>query len=256
MLGAVMGDIIGSVYEHNPIKTKDFPMFTSQATFTDDTVLTVAVADAILKQKPYKDFLLKYGRHYPNRGFGGNFIKWLFTPNPQPYGSFGNGSAMRISAAGYAFHSLQQTLNEAKACAEVSHNHPEGIKGAQATAAAVYFARNGHSKTDIRNYLQKTFGYDLQRNLEAIRKHYHFDVSCQGSVPEAIIAFLEATDMEDAIRNAVSLGGDADTQACIAGGIAEAFYGPPDKALSQQIKARLPQEFLQVMEDFYRQFIN
>jgi ADP-ribosylglycohydrolase len=225
MIGAIAGDIIGSVYEHGRIKEKDFPLFDPRCTFTDDSVLTVAVAKAILEGQGYEEALLDVGRRYPAAGYGGAFIHWLFSSNPQPYNSWGNGSAMRVSPVGFAFDTAEEVLKEAAKTAGVTHNHPEGVKGAQATALAVLLARTGATKKEIRSEIQGRFGYDLERSVESIRPAYRFDVSCQGSVPEAIISFLESNSYEDAVRNAVSLGGDSDTLACIAGGIAEAFYG-------------------------------
>jgi len=229
MIGAIAGDIVGSVYEGRPIKRKAFPLFSPESHFTDDTVLTVAVADALLYGHAYRVALKAYYRRYPGRGFGGTFALWAASDVTEPYGSFGNGAAMRVSPVAWARDSLEAVLAEARASAVVTHDHPKGVKGAQATAAAVFLARSGAEKGAIRDYLEGQFGYDLHRRLDDIRPAYDFDVSCQGSVPEAIIAFLESSGFEDAVRNAVSLGGDSDTQACIAGGIAEAFYrGVPD----------------------------
>jgi len=232
MIGAIAGDIIGSVYENFRTKRKDFTLFTRFSTYTDDSVLTIAVADAILTDRNYVRAIKSYARRHPMRGYGPRFLRWMVTPGYAPYNSFGNGSAMRISPVGHASESLRDVLEKAGHFSAFTHNHPEGIKGAQATAAAIFLARTGHAKTAIREYLESTFGYDLSRSLAQIRPGYRFDVTCQGSVPEAIIAFLESEDYEDAIRNAVSLGGDSDTQACITGGIAEAFYGgvPPEIA--------------------------
>ncbi len=250
MLGAIAGDIIGSVYEYHPIKTTQFPLFQEGSYFTDDTVLTVAVAYAILHQTDYAAALRMFGRRYPNAGYGGTFIHWLMDDDAPPYNSWGNGSAMRVSPVGFAFDTVEQVLTEAKRSAEVSHNHPEGIKGAQATALAVFLARQGESKAAIRDEIARRFGYDLNRTVAGIRAHYHFDVSCQGSVPEAIIAFLEAENYEDAVRNAISLGGDSDTLACIAGGIAHAFYGHVPDEIVQPVRAMLPADLLQVLDAF------
>ncbi len=224
MIGAIAGDIIGSVYEHSQIKTKDFPLFHPRSVFTDDTVLTVAVADAILTGRPYQLSVREIGRRYPGVGYGRAFIDWLHSDNPQPYNSWGNGSAMRVSSVGFAFDTENKVLKEAKKTAEISHNHLEGIKGAQATALSIFLARTGCEKEEIRMEISQRFGYDLKRTVDDIRPTYSFDVSCQGSVPEAIIAFLDSRSYEDAVRNAISLGGDSDTLACITGGIAEAFY--------------------------------
>jgi len=230
MLGAIAGDIIGSIYEgrKSNIKSKDFPLFKERNSFTDDTVLTVAVADTILNNGDYCQNLKQYSFRYPYAGYGGNFKKWLWSDSNEPYNSWGNGSAMRVSPVGFAFNDLETVLTEAKKSAEVTHNHPEGIKGAQATAAAIFLARTGKSKEEIKSYIEEKFGYNLQRTIDEIRPNYRFDVSCQGSVPESIIAFLDSTDFEDAIRNAISIGGDSDTIACICGGIAQAFYGLPE----------------------------
>ena len=225
MLGALAGDIIGSVYEWNNIKTKDFPLFDPHCFFTDDSVLTVALADAILNSKDYSETMKEYYRHYPDAGYGGMFHRWANSQHSEPYNSWGNGAAMRISPVGYAYPTLDEVLSKAEAFTVVTHNHPEGIKGAQSVAAAIYLARSGSSKKEIMKYTECTFGYDLSFTCDEIRPHYCFNESCQDTVPQAFVAFLESTDFEDAIRNAISLGGDSDTLACITGGIAEAFYG-------------------------------
>jgi ADP-ribosylglycohydrolase len=250
MLGAIAGDIIGSVYEHHPIKTEAFPLFSAGCRFTDDTVMTVAVAHAILKGVEYAAAMKDFGRKYPDAGYGGSFIRWIFDDALQPYNSWGNGAAMRVSPIGLAFDSVERVLREAKLSAEVSHNHPEGIKGAQASALAVFLARRGTGKEAIRHEITERFGYDLSRTITEVRPRYRFDVSCQGSVPEAIIAFLDSRDYEDAVRKAVSLGGDSDTLACIAGGIAAAFYKeiPPDIAATARML--LPEEFLAIIDRF------
>jgi len=211
MIGAIAGDIIGSVYEVTPIKTKEFPLFSRHSIFTDDTVLTVALADSILNNVPYVNKLKEYHHHYPWAGYGGHFERWASSGSSQPYNSWGNGSAMRVSPVGFAYQDLATVLEKAKQSAEVTHNHPEGIKGAQATAAAIFLARTGQDKAAIKEYIEKTFGYPLSRPLDKIRPTYFFDVSCQGSVPQSIIAFLESDSYEDAVRNAISLGGDSDT---------------------------------------------
>lgn len=225
MLGAIAGDIIGSVHEFECQKTKDFPLFVEQSRFTDDTVLTVAVADCLLTRSGYADKFHQYTRAYPDRGYGLGFWHWVETGSRQPYYSWGNGAAMRVSPVAFALETLDEVLSEAKASAEVTHNHPEGIRGAQATAAATFLARQGESKEKIRSTLEERFHYDLSRSVADIRPTYSFNESCQGTVPEAITAFLESENYEDAVRLAISLGGDADTLACIAGGIAAAFYG-------------------------------
>ncbi|UCD79514.1 MAG: ADP-ribosylglycohydrolase family protein [Desulfobacterales bacterium] len=253
MIGAIAGDIIGSVYEHYPIKTKDFPLFDSRCRFTDDSVLTVAVADAILKGRSYSDSMREIGRRYPHAGYGGSFIQWLYSHDPQPYNSWGNGAAMRVSPVGFAFATEEQVLEEARKTAEISHNHPEGIKGAQATALAVFLARAGHDKEEIRKQISQRFGYDLGRGVDDIRPGYTFDVSCQGTVPEAIIAFLDSESYEDAVRNAVSLGGDSDTLACITGGFAEAFYGEVPMHIRKKVKEVLTPELWAITDKFHRE---
>ena len=259
MLGAILGDIVGSPYEfdHNNYKHKDFPLLSEKSHFTDDTVMTVAVARGLIVGKgiPERTFeetkseMRIWGETYPHAGYGGMFRRWLRAEHPQPYGSFGNGSAMRAAAAGWLFDTLDKTLEMAKVTAEVTHNHPEGIKGAQATAAAIFLARTGHSKPEIRQYVEQTFGYDLSRTCDEIRPGYRHVETCQQTVPEAILAFLESTGFEDALRNAVSLGGDSDTLACITGGVAEAFYGIPQE-LQQETLKRLPEEMRAAYELF------
>jgi len=254
MIGAIAGDIIGSVYEAHPIKTKAFPLFHPRCRFTDDTVLTVAIADAILNQCPYLEAVRAFGRRYPHAGYGVSFIRWLFSAEPTPYNSWGNGAAMRVSPVGFAFTSEEEVLEQARQTAVISHDHPEGIKGAQAVALAVFLARTGHDKESIRTRITRRFGYDLNRCVDAIRPAYAFDVSCQGSVPEAIIAFLDSTSFEDAIRNAVSLGGDSDTQACIAGGIAEAFYGGVPREIRAAVDAHLTPDLREVVDALHRKY--
>ena len=254
MLGAIAGDIIGSIYEGNNIKTKDFPLFSDKCHFTDDTVLTAAVADVILNGGKYTDQFKWYYRRYPYAGYGKNFVNWAQSRSNEPYNSWGNGSAMRVSPVALAFNDLDTVLQEAKRTAEVTHNHPEGIKGAQATAAAIFRARTGHDKTAIKSYIQTTFGYDLEQTLDQIRPTYRFDVSCQGSVPQAMIAFLESTDFEDAIRNAVSIGGDSDTIACMTGGIAEAFYGGVPELITEYAMSKLSKELCIVIESFLKKY--
>lgn len=226
MIGSLAGDIIGSVYEFNNIKTKDFPLFSKESFYTDDSIMTIAVADWLLHGGDLVRVMQYYGSKYPfpMGGYGARFDKWPHEKNPKPYNSWGNGSAMRVSPVGWYFDSLEETINVAEETAVVTHNHPEGIKGAQATASAIYLARKGKSKEYIRSFITDNFGYDLNRCCDDIRCDYKFDESCQGTVPEALIAFLESRSFEDAIRLAVSLGGDSDTLACITGGIAEAFY--------------------------------
>ena len=230
MLGAIVGDIVGSIYEFVPHKSKVFPLFSEHSVFTDDTVMTLAVAEALLNggtEREYIQSMRKWGREYPDCGYGTSFNVWLFEQTPTPYDSFGNGSAMRVSPIAWFYDSLEDVENAAALSARVTHNHPEGIKGAQATAAAIFLARTGYEKCDIQQYITERFGYDLEQNCDEIRPGYRFNETCQETVPQAIIAFLESKDFEDAIRNAISLGGDSDTLAAITGSIAEAAYGIP-----------------------------
>lgn len=250
LLGAIAGDVIGSVYEANPTKQINFKLFHSYSIFTDDTVLTLAVADWLLTKGDLTDTLQRYGQKYAYAGYGGSFRKWMMSPDPKPYNSWGNGSAMRVSPVGWFFETLQETLAAAKKSAEITHNHPEGIKGAQAVAACIYLARTRTSKQEIKEYIMEAFGYDLNRTYDEIHPTYRFDVSCQGSVPEAIIAFLDSTDFESTIRMAVALGGDSDTQACIAGSIAEAFYGGVPEHIAAEVLKRLPKELTEVLLGF------
>ncbi len=256
MLGAITGDVIGSVYEGWRIKRKDFRLFPWLAMYTDDTVLTVAVADALLRGEPvaYGPVLKAYARRRPLRGYGPKFSLWLLIPGRGPYYSLGNGSAMRVSPVAYARNTAAEVLAEAERSAACTHNHPEGIKGAQAVALAIWLARQGASKPQIQAEVSALTGYDLATPLSQIRPGYRLNLTCPGSVPQAIRAFLESTDFEDAIRNAVSLGGDADTQAAIAGAIAEAFYGGVPEALLQQVWPRLPRSYQQVISRFYRHY--
>ncbi len=254
MTGAIAGDIIGSVYEGRPIKTTDFPLFGEGCRFTDDSVLTVAIAKAIVDGTSYVGAVKKIGRQYPNAGYGGTFIHWLLSESAEPYNSWGNGSAMRVSPVGFAFDSAERVLDEAARTAEITHNHPEGIKGAQAVALAVFLARKGHKKSQIRESIQSKFGYDLSRTIDQIRPSYRFDVSCQGSVPESIIAFLDSTCFEDAVRNAVSLGGDSDTMACMAGAAAEAFYGGVPGAIVNKVRSFLTDDLWEITRSFCTRF--
>ncbi len=250
MFGAIAGDVIGSVHEFDAPKSTDFPLLTPNSQFTDDTVMTIATAHAIVSGVPYGRAYHDFGNRYPNRGYGFRFAQWLDAASPAPYDSWGNGSAMRVSPVGFAFDDLDTVLREAQRSAAVSHSHPEGIKGAQATALAIYAARTGASKADIRREIARRFGYDLDRRVDDIRPSYTFNESCQKTVPEAVIAFLDSTSVEDAIRLAISLGGDADTLAAIAGGIAHAFYGGVPDAIESAVKERLPAEFLDVIDAF------
>ena len=260
MLGAIAGDIIGSVYETKNRKAKDIQLFGDRSRFTDDTVLTIATAEVILsRQSPalpdhtdsnYTEQYKHYFHRYPLAGFGKSFAAWAMANRTQPYNSWGNGSAMRVSPIGFAFDNLNYVLAEAERSAAVTHSHPEGIKGAQATAAVIFLARTGHSKADIKTYVQETFGYDLNRTVDEIRPTYQFDVSCQGSVPQAIMAFLESTDFEDAIRTAISIGGDSDTIACMAGGMADAFYGGVPDAIAHETWKRLDEPLTHITQRF------
>ena len=260
MYGAILGDIIGSPFEFDRgDKTKDFKLFSRRSHFTDDSVMTLAVCEALLKVgqdatvKEIEDTVISsmqsWGRRYPRAGYGGYFRRWLTARHPEPYNSFGNGSAMRVSAVGWLYDSLEKTRTVAKATANVTHNHPEGIKGAEATASAIFMARNGSSKEEIKKYIENEFHYDLNRTLNEIRPGYHMDETCQKTVPEAIIAFLEAKDFEDAIRNAVSLGGDTDTLGAITGSIAEAYYGIPEWLMTE-CRKRINRDMRVVLDDF------
>ncbi|RLB99969.1 MAG: ADP-ribosylglycohydrolase family protein [Deltaproteobacteria bacterium] len=248
MIGAIAGDMIGSPYEGFPIKHKDFDPRVSS--FTDDTVLTVAVADAILNEGDFAETIKHYAQLYPHAGYGGTFRRWMWSWENQPYNSWGNGSGMRVSPVGFAFDTSEDVLSQAKRSAEVTHNHPEGIKGAQATALAIFLARNGKTKENIREEITDRFGYDLDRSLDVIRPAYRFDVSCQGSVPESIIAFLESSDYMDTVKNAISLGGDAHTMACIAGGIAQAYYKKIPADIVKCVKEKLTKDLLTVLDQF------
>ena len=257
MIGAIAGDIIGSIYERNNIKTKEFPLFSPGCCFTDDSVLTIAIADVLLNSGSYSEKLKDYCRRYPYAGYGMNFRNWALSSQTEPYNSWGNGSAMRVSPIGFALDDLDSVLNEAKRSAEVTHNHPEGIKGAQATAAAIFLARTEKDKKRIKSYIETTIGYDLNFSLDQIRPNYQlqFDVSCQGSVPQAIVAFLESTNFEDAIRNAISIGGDSDTIACITGSIAQAFYGGVSNAIARQALSILDEPLRQITKAFMSKYL-
>jgi ADP-ribosylglycohydrolase len=254
MLGAIVGDIIGSVHEGRGTKTTDFELFVPDCRFTDDTVLTVAVAECILRGRAYVDAFHEYFHAYPDAGYGVGFFRWARAGSREPYNSWGNGSAMRVAAVGHAFSSLDEVLREAARSAEVTHNHPEGVKGAQATAAAIFNARSGKAKAEIKSSLETMFGYDLDPRLDQLRPSYEFDVSCQGTVPPAIIAFLESTGYEDAVRKAISLGGDADTLACITGSIAEAYYGGVPAPISKQALERLDDRLRTIVVEFCERY--
>ena len=276
MLGALIGDTVGSIYEFCNIKTTDFPLFSSSCSFTDDSVMTIAVADWLLhdpvrSQQGLEECLVKWGHKYPDESYGGAFYRWLFMPEFQsafrdkdtetvdnipsgvrhPYNSWGNGSAMRASACGWLAQSLEDALDLGRRSAMITHNHPEGIKGAQAVATAIYLARTGSTKAEIYQYIEHTFGYDLSRDCDDIRPTYDFDVSCQGTLPAALAAFFDSHDFESAIRLAVSLGGDSDTIACITGAIAEAFYHEIPSTIVEEMHHRLPAEFWTIISEVY-----
>ena len=251
MLGAIAGDVLGSSFEFYPMKTKKFELLEKNSHFTDDTVMTVAVADSIMNKIPYVESLQMWGRKYPRAGYGGWFSKWIDSDFPKPYYSFGNGSAMRCSSVGWLFDDEESVLDEAKESAEVTHNHPEGIKGAQAVALGVMLCRQGSTKLEIQEKLEDLFDYDLSQTMEQVKFNYSFDVTCQGSVPQAITAFLESEDFEDAIKNAISLGGDADTQACIAGALAEAFYMKIPDQIKEFVLTRITPDILDVLHQLH-----
>lgn len=254
IIGAIAGDVIGSAYEFHPTREYDFELFTRKSTFTDDTVLTMANALWLLEDEQHThealvSIMLDFCRKYPDRGYGGRFYHWIHDDDPQPYNSFGNGSAMRVSPVGYYATSLDEAMELAKISAEVTHDHPEGIKGAQATAAAIFLARQGKTKEEIRDYVMNSFGYDLSRTLEEIRPTFTFDETCQRTVPEAITCFLEGKDFEDVVRQSVSLAGDADTIAAIAGSISSAIDDVPN-AIVQPVIERLSEEFCTILLRF------
>lgn len=260
MLGAIIGDIVGSRFEWNNNKTKHFELLNDKCFFTDDTVMTLAIAKAILHSKSdYSDlsslsikYMQEVGRNYPSCGYGGSFGLWVFSNNPKPYNSFGNGEAMRVSPVGFVAKSLDQAISLSKKVTEVTHNHPEGIKGAEATAVAIYLARNGYNINDIKNYIDKHY-YKMNFTLDEIRDTYKFNETCQDTVPQAIMAFLESTSFEDAIRNAISIGGDSDTLAAITGGIAEACYGIP-KEIRNKALTYLDKRLLNILLDFENKY--
>ena len=267
MKGAIIGDIVGSVYEYNPIKTTDFKIFDDRnwflkwfdpkdvkMRFSDDSVLTIAVMYAILQNISYEKSFRDIGQKYPEAGYGLNFFKWLYTKTPQPYNSYGNGSAMRVSPIGLAFDNIEDVLDQAYKSAVMTHNHLEGIKGAQSVAIAVFMAKNSYTKEQIKHKIIELFDYDLDRTLEKIRPDYKLDATSQGSVPEAIIAFLESSNYESAIKNAISLGGDADTQACIAGAIAEAYYKYIPQELIELMDKKLDNRLRTIVYQFYDKF--
>lgn len=258
MLGAIIGDIIGSVVEFNPIRTTEFEALNPKCEFTDDSVLTLATAEVLLLGGDYAEAYRRWGRAYPGRGYGGRFAQWLRDDAMGPYNSLGNGSAMRVAPIGWAFDSLEETLDEARKSAECTHNHPEGIKGAQATAALIFLARQGKEKPEMKEYVEKTFGYDLSRTPDEVRRTSRFDETCPVSVPEAFIAFFGADSYEETVRLTISFGADADTQACIAGGIAEAYWrADPERAIPKAweefARKTLDAPCLRLLDDFYKQ---
>lgn len=247
MYGAIIGDIAGSKYEFLGYKKRPKTILDKDCFYTDDTVMTVAIADALFNQKDVVSTIKKYGRKYPDRGYGGTFGKWLAGKDNGPYFSYGNGAAMRISAAVYKVNSWQEAIDLVTRITIITHNHPEGIKGAQATATAIYMAKKHYDKKEIKTYIEAEFDYDLNFTLDEIRPFYRFNESCQDTVPQAIVAFLESKNFEDAIKLAISLGGDADTLAAITGSIAEAYYGVPEE-LVQKAKSFLPKEFVNILD--------
>ncbi len=258
IIGAIAGDIVGSTREHYRIKTKDFELFPLRSTFTDDTVMTLAIAQWLCEDSSSKEVLIRnlqyFGNSYINAGYGGSFYQWLGQESPEPYGSWANGSAMRVSPCAWVAESLEESQKLAEMSAIVTHNHPEGVKGALATNDAIYLARIGASKDEIKEHIELRYGYDLSRTVDEIRPTYSFDVSCAGSVPESIVCFLDGNDFEDTIRNAVSLGGDADTQAAIAGSIASAYWDVPNE-ISCEALPRLDDFLLSVYLDFEEKFL-
>jgi ADP-ribosylglycohydrolase len=268
MIGAIIGDVIGSVFEWHNVKTTEFELFSRESKFTDDTVMTIALADALLSKQtfrnPIKDEfesrttytakLKQYGHRYPDAGYGNMFNEWIKAGNPKPYKSYGNGSAMRVSPIGFAANTLQEVLKESKRSARVTHNHHEGIKGAQAVASAVFLANNGESKENIKLFIERKFKYNLNRKLDDIRPTYKFDSSCQGSVPEAIVSFLESVNFEDAIRKAISLGGDSDTIACITGGLAQAYYKKIPAEILNETLFRLDNGMKMIIKEFNKKY--
>jgi ADP-ribosylglycohydrolase len=256
MIGAIVGDVIGSKYEFDSTKDYNFVLFKAGSTFTDDTVMSVATAEALMSGEPFQNAYRRFYSSYANRGYGGSFKKWASSGGGQPYNSWGNGSAMRVSPVGWMYDDEQKVLDMAKATAEVTHNHEEGIKGAQATAWCIWAARKGKTKIDIKEGVESKFGYNLNRKLDDIRPSYKFDVSCQGSVPESILCFLESSSFEDSIRLAVSMGGDADTMGCITGGMAEAFYGKVPERLAKEAFGRLDSRLKIVVAKFIREHVN
>lgn len=256
MIGAIAGDIIGSVYESSRIKPEfDFPLFVEVSEFTDDTVLTAAIADSILRDRDFMFTVKEYYALYPDRPYGGTFRRWAIGKIRKPYNSWGNGSAMRVSPVGWAFNDIETVLSKAKESAEITHNHPEGIKGAQATALAIYLCRQNKTKDEIKSEIEIRFGYNLNLDLEDLRKNYNFDVSCQGTVPQAIYTFLISDNFEDSIRKAIYIGGDSDTLACINGSIAEAFYKGVPEEINKMVFNKLDALLTRIVKEFSDKFI-
>lgn len=256
MVGAIIGDIAGSVYEYSENKDAAVELFPSDANFTDDSVLLIATAYALMHGAGYDQVYRRFGRlyPYPKGGYGVRFSDWLASDDGQAYNSWGNGSAMRVAPIGWAFDTLEDTLDAARASAIVTHNHPEGVKGAEATAGAIWLARMGNSKEAIRRHIAEKYGYDLNRSCDDVRSSYRFNESCQGTVPEAMIAFFDSTDFEEAIRFAISLGGDADTLACITGGIAQAYYGRIPDYMVAILEQKLDGYLLPVVKQFNQKY--
>jgi ADP-ribosylglycohydrolase len=256
MLGAIAGDIIGSVFEFTNKKPEiNFPLFCPDSEFTDDSVLTIALADSILNHIPYKDKLREYYFKYSGASYGEMFHRWAASKNPRPYDSWGNGSAMRVSPVGWAYNDIETVLQKAKESAEVTHNHKEGIKGAQATALAIYLSKHGITKQEIKKEIERRFNYNLNLDLEDLREHYTFNESCQGTVPQAIYTFLISESFEDSIRKAIYIGGDSDTLACINGSIAEAFYKGVPEQIKEKVFLRLDNSLTNVVKEFSEAFL-
>lgn len=254
MIGALAGDIIGSRFEWNAIKTTKFELFTPKSHFTDDSVLSIALAESILNRKNFTTLLKYYARKYPNAGYGAFFYRWAMSDNNKPYNSYGNGAGMRIAPVGFAFDNLEDVLRYAKVYTEITHNHPEGIKGAQAIASCILLARNGKNKSEIKEFVESRFNYNLSKSLDEIRPNYQFDVTCQGSCPQAIIAFLESENFEHSIRLAISLGGDSDTQACMTGGIAQAYYGSVPNEIKEKVYEILDDDLTGIVKLFCEKY--
>jgi ADP-ribosylglycohydrolase len=254
MLGAIYGDMCGSFFEHHNVKSKTVDLWTHVSRFTDDTVLTVATMEAILEGVSFAERYRSYFQRYPHAGFGSGFANWARSGSEAPYNSYGNGAAMRVSPVAWACDTLEEVLQMAAATAEVTHNHPEGVKGAKAIAGAAFLTRQDKDRDAVRSWIETTFNYDLSESIDSIRSWYKFDASCQGSVPQAIRAWLESTSLEDAIRNAISIGGDSDTLACMAGAIAEAEFGLTDNE-RYRIFSRLDPGLSKVVQAFYKRFV-